>query len=80
MVVFTDDGVRLEGRSRSIVALLRAASWGGPAPSKEQWMREVAQRARATTGQRVRANSEANFVNDLVKAGLLKKEEPNAQP
>lgn len=77
MIVFTDDGVRLEGRSRTIVALLRAASWGGPSASKEKWMREVAQRAQVSSGQRVRANSEANFVTDLVKAGLLKKEEPN---
>jgi hypothetical protein len=75
MIVTTNDGLKLECQSsRELVEKLRAQSWGGPAASKEKWMREVALRANASTGKRIRANSPSNFIQDLVNAGLLKKE------
>lgn len=77
MIIVTLDEapVRIVGRRlRDVIRALRATSWGGPAANEKQWMREVAQRANVSTGCRVRATSEAVFVNDLVKAGLLKKE------
>lgn len=75
MIVTTNDGKRLEAaNSRELVELLRAESWSGSAPSQDKWMLEVALRATASTGKRVRSDTPTNFIHDLAKAGLLKKE------
>lgn len=75
MIVTTSDGKRFEAASsRELVELLRDESWGGPTPSQDKWMLEVALRATASTGKRVRSDSPANFIHDLTNAGLLKKE------
>ena len=68
------DGWRFEAsRSREVVDAMRAESQTR-AETRERWMREVAERVCSTTGQKVRANNDVNFVRDLIAVGFLRKE------
>jgi hypothetical protein len=75
VIYVLDDGRRLKARRvRELIEMLRAESWIGRGDNKTEWMRDAAGRALKTTGHRVRFDTEANFVHDLLKVGLLKKE------
>jgi hypothetical protein len=76
-VYILEDGRRLKARrSRELVEMLRAESWIGRGGNSQEWMQDAAARAEATTGHHVRSNNEINFVRDLIKTGLIRKESP----
>lgn len=72
----TSDGERLAvTSSRDLVRKLRKETWTGPTRSKTEWMHDVAQRARQSTGKPVRTDTDAHFVNDLIQTELIREQE-----
>jgi hypothetical protein len=67
----SNDGKRFFAQDEDhLVAMLRRDSFT-PSASFEDFMRDVAQRALLQIGQTIRTDSPANFVMDLIKAGLI---------
>jgi hypothetical protein len=71
----TADGETLVARdARQVVRKLRAAGFYRE-DSVEAFMVAVAQRVRRKTGCRVATSSDAEFVSDLIRAGILQEQE-----
>ena len=73
--MMTNDGQLIKATEPElIVDELNASSWASCA-TRRQFMEEVASRALLQTGKRVRTRTPAQFIEDLIAAGLLKEEE-----
>lgn len=69
----TTDGQRyIAANPSDLVTQLREDSWGGAERSKKTWREEAASRASESSTATVRGDSDANFVEDLISAGLIK--------
>lgn len=57
-----------------LVRQLARGSWD-PAESDAEWMEQAAARAELQSGQPVRSDSAEHFVEDLLAAGLVRREQ-----
>jgi hypothetical protein len=68
----TEDGIVLKANNaEELVRQLHETSWA-PAESDEAWMEEVAKRTWQSRGKTLRWGTAAEFVEDMVAAGMLK--------
>lgn len=67
----TNDGETFEAENaRDVVRQLRAGS-RDPEPNVEAFMRQLAHRVKQTSGAQLPTNSESEFVEALLRTGLL---------
>ena len=72
MIYMTNDGERYAASSpEELVSQLHDASYA-PAKSDAEFMRQMAERAKAVTGSDVRHSSAEEFVGDLIAVGWMK--------
>lgn len=72
MKIVTDDGQKHEGRDAAeLVRVLHKASYS-PASNDAEFMRQLSEQTMFATGKVIRFDTPDRFVEDLLKAGLIK--------